>query len=435
MPEIELPDSGSGIDGPADRRQGKIRHAGQALAGMLVCAVFLVGWATLSATEPDEVDSVEAPEAIFHEPLLGQACGECHEQTIPANGRCLLTGEKMCVLCHDIPAVGGQSGLVEPSAPICFKCHSEEAFKGDFVHGPFAAGACLTCHSPHGENDFAMVRISGRQMCLPCHEEMETGLANARSPHEATATGCTECHTPHASEQRYQLRKPVPDACMGCHEDILNKAETAVVAHSPVEEDPACLNCHNPHMAENDYLLTGEDMDICLECHNEPIEADQEELAPMGPMLAAKPLHHGPIQFGICSECHEPHGSPYFRLLTDAYPARPYAPFFESNYALCFRCHESTLANDERTETLTGFRDGDLNLHFVHVNKSSMGRTCRLCHEAHASSQPGYIRESVPFGNWDMPVKFSKTENGGSCEPGCHAAENYDRLAPQSDRP
>jgi predicted CXXCH cytochrome family protein len=434
MPEKEFHESGSGMKGQTDRQHRKTRPTGRGLAGLIVCALFLVGWAALPAEDLDDRALPGESAENLHEPLTGQACIECHEQTIPAKGRCLLTGEQMCVVCHDIPVTGGQISLEYPSAPICFKCHLEEAFEGDFVHGPFSAGACLTCHSPHGENDSAMVRITGRQMCLPCHEEMKASFGKARFRHEATENGCTDCHAPHASQLRYQLREPAPDICVECHKDFFERLETEAVTHSPVEEDPACLNCHDAHMAENDWLLPGEDMDICLGCHNEPIKTDQNELPPMGPMLAENPRHHGPIQFGICSECHNPHGSPYFRLLTDAYPARLYAPFFESNYALCFRCHESTLAEEERTDTLTEFRDGDLNLHYVHVNKTSMGRTCRLCHETHASSQPKHIREFVPFGTWDLPIKFKKTENGGSCEPGCHAAQNYDRLAAQSGR-
>ena len=435
MPDMRFNDFGSEVNIQSDRWKSTNRRVSQVLAGMLVCAMILVGWATLSAADPDELESNEESADRLHEPLAGKPCIECHEETIPARGRCLLTGEQMCVLCHDIPAIGGRASLMEPSAPTCFKCHSEEAFDGSFVHGPFAAGACLTCHSPHGDNSSAMVRISGRQICLPCHEETKADFDSARFRHQASAGGCTECHTPHASEQRYQLRKAVPGVCVECHEDLFEKLEAAVVTHSAVEEDSACLNCHEAHTSENDWLLSGEDMEVCLGCHNEPIKVDDLELEPMGPILAAKPRHHGPVEFRICSECHNPHSSPYFRLLTDAYPERLYAPYFESNYALCFRCHEPTLFKDERTETLTEFRDGDLNLHFVHVNKPSMGRTCRLCHEAHASSEPQYIRESVPFGTWDLPIKFSKAENGGSCESGCHAAKSYDRLAAQSGRP
>jgi predicted CXXCH cytochrome family protein len=400
---------------------------------VVLCVLLLGEWATPSATEQDQELPTESAGNL-HEPLTDQSCNECHEKSVPLNGRCLLAKDQMCVLCHKIPEEGGKAELVDPSEALCFKCHAEEEFKGDFVHGPFAAGACLTCHSPHGADDSAMVRIEGRQMCLTCHEDMEASLASARFRHRAMASGCTDCHSPHASDLRYQLTKPVPDICAGCHEDIFDIME-AVVTHSPVKEDSACMNCHNPHMAENDQLLPEEDMDVCLGCHNEPIKTDRYELAPMGPVLAAKPRHHGPIQFRICSECHNPHGSKYFRLLTDAYPARLYSPFFESNYALCFRCHEPKLVEVERTDSATGFRDGDRNLHFVHVDKTSMGRTCRLCHDAHASSQPKQMRESVPFGKWDLPIKFKKTENGGSCEPGCHAAQSYDRLAQQSGRP
>jgi predicted CXXCH cytochrome family protein len=280
-----------------------------------------------------------------------------------------------------------------------------------------------------------MVRITGPQMCLTCHEEMDSAYTKARFHHRAISNGCTDCHSPHASDKQYQLTQSVPEVCSGCHEDTFKKIESAVVTHSPVKEEAACMNCHNPHQSDVRRLLSEEDMALCLSCHNEPIEVNQDELTLMGKLLEENPLHHGPIQFGECSECHNPHGSPYFRLLTDMYPERLYAPFFESNYALCFRCHEPGLAKEEKTESHTGFRDGERNLHYVHVNKTSMGRTCRLCHEAHASSEPKYIKKFVAFGTWNLPVKFTMTENGGSCEPGCHARKNYDRLAPKAVNP
>jgi hypothetical protein len=52
------------------------------------------------------------------------------------------------------------------------------------------------------------------------------------------------------------------------------------------------------------------------------------------------------------------------------------------------------------------------------VNKSDRGRTCRACHETHAGPQPLHVRQSVPYGNWQMPVNFKRTETGGSCAPG-----------------
>ena len=61
------------------------------------------------------------------------------------------------------------------------------------------------------------------------------------------------------------------------------------------------------------------------------------------------------------------------------------------------------------------------------MNKERRGRTCRACHQTHASNLPKHIRESVSYGMWDLPVGFTKTQTGGSCSPGCHLPKDYDR--------
>ncbi|KKK92157.1 hypothetical protein LCGC14_2705730, partial [marine sediment metagenome] len=119
--------------------------------------------------------------------------------------------------------------------------------------------------------------------------------------------------------------------------------------------------------------------------------------------------------------------SEHFRLLKEEYPPQFYAPFAEENYELCFTCHQKTLVLSKKTSNLTDFRNGNRNLHFLHVNKERRGRTCRSCHQTHASNLPKHIRASVPYGRWDLPIQFEKTETGGSCRPGCHAAKPYDR--------
>ena len=341
---------------------------------------------------------------------------------------CLLAKEDLCEFCHQIPAEGGLARLAEEPEPLCFKCHKKDQFKGSFIHGPFAAGACITCHDPHGGNVPGMLRITGQQMCLECHKDMSARFANARFRHKATATGCIDCHSPHASEQRYMLKSAVSGLCGKCHEKTVSDLQTATVKHSPATEELACLNCHDPHVAQEGSLLLADGLDICLKCHDKPVKSGTREFTDMKQLLAANPYAHGPIQNRNCSACHNPHGSPYSGLLTNQYPQGFYAPFFISNYDLCFRCHDAALAAEERTTSATEFRDGDRNLHFVHVNKASHGRTCRSCHKVHASTNPQHIAETVPFGNWELPVKFEQTENGGSCAPGCHAPQKYSRL-------
>jgi predicted CXXCH cytochrome family protein len=139
---------------------------------------------------------------------------------------------------------------------------------------------------------------------------------------------------------------------------------------------------------------------------------------------------HGPIRDGNCSGCHTLHGGQLPRLLKEPYPETFYQPFKVEAYALCFGCHDKQLVLTQQTEGLTRFRNGTRNLHYVHVNKAEKGRSCYACHNTHASRQPAHIRESVPYGNWEIPIRFQVTETGGSCAPGCHRPAAYDRVKP-----
>jgi predicted CXXCH cytochrome family protein len=367
------------------------------------------------------------PAVKPHDPFPGKECSDCHKRAVSSKVNCLLAKKDLCEFCHKVPAEGGLTQLVDTPEPLCFKCHKKDPFKGSFVHGPFAAGACITCHDPHGGTVPGMLRITGQQMCLECHKDMSAQFANARFRHRATTTNCLDCHSPHASEQQHLLTSAVPELCGKCHEKTVKDLQTAAVKHSLNTETPVCMNCHDPHMAQENGLLLADGLDTCLKCHDKPVKEGEQEFADMKKVLAANPYPHGPIQNRDCSTCHNPHGSPYYRLLTNQYPQGFYAPFFISNYDLCFRCHDAALATEEHTTRVTEFRDGDRNLHFVHVNKASHGRTCRSCHTVHASTNPKQIADTVPFGNWELPVEYKKTENGGSCTPGCHALENYSR--------
>jgi hypothetical protein len=90
------------------------------------------------------------------------------------------------------------------------------------------------------------------------------------------------------------------------------------------------------------------------------------------------------------------------------------------------------MLKDAHTTTLTKFRNGDLNLHYLHVNKDERGRTCRACHEVHAAKQKHQIRDGVPYGpsGYILKVNFTQTATGGTCERTCHAARSYTNSVP-----
>ncbi len=172
---------------------------------------------------------------------------------------------------------------------------------------------------------------------------------------------------------------------------------------------------------------------MCLSCHDRTMESTGAgSLANMKELFDKNPKWHGPIRDHDCSGCHDVHGSVNFRILKQNYPQEFYTSFTQNQYDLCFACHQPTLVQDPQTTTLTGFRDGDRNMHYLHVNKKIKGRTCRACHETHASQKTKHIREGVPFGQWVLPIRFEATSTGGKCSPGCHAPKEYSRTAPTS---
>jgi hypothetical protein len=94
------------------------------------------------------------------------------------------------------------------------------------------------------------------------------------------------------------------------------------------------------------------------------------------------------------------------------------------------------VAAEPETTTLTQFRDGRRNLHYVHINKSERGRTCRACHEVHASKQPHQLRDGVPYGSkgWLLKLNYTKSPTGGSCEKTCHGTYTYNNSGKPSKK-
>jgi predicted CXXCH cytochrome family protein len=185
--------------------------------------------------------------------------------------------------------------------------------------------------------------------------------------------------------------------------------------HGAVTEEGGCTVCHSPHSSRLPSLQRQTQPAECLGCHDKELKTDDGRvLTNMQALLQQNPDHHGPIREGVCTACHDPHSADRFRLLVEDYPPQFYAPFSIDTFKLCFRCHIPELVLKPSGRGLTRFRDGDKNLHWLHVNNEK-GRTCRACHEVHASRRPAHIREAVPFGDagWMLEINFQQTARGG----------------------
>jgi predicted CXXCH cytochrome family protein len=298
-------------------------------------------------------------------------------------------------------------------------------------HAPFEMGECGLCHESDDPNDPGPIAGEVNDLCFGCHVETQEAMEAAAVSHAAAVDDCTSCHNPHNSARRRLLNAESPGLCATCHEDIWQEATQSPVQHEAVKEGRACLNCHGPHATNVEHLLNELPYDLCVDCHGVAGMSDDQGkgLTDFARLLADNPSVHGPVAAEDCSACHETHGGSTFRMLAEAYPAKFYAPFDTENYSLCFTCHNEAVVTEASTTTLTGFRDGSKNLHFVHVNKQDRGRTCRACHEVHAAPQDHLIRDGVPYGrgDWVLKINYTRDDNGGTCEKTCHGALTYDR--------
>ncbi|MFO0829379.1 MAG: cytochrome c3 family protein [Phycisphaerales bacterium] len=391
---------------------------------------------------------------VMHGPTLSD-CEACHVQGDPEQHTFVLIKPKetLCLRCHSLPRTGAEHTPVregkclechdphgsdqprmlvaDPQRDLCSKCHQQDFASAKYVHGPVAVGACIVCHAPHASEHPKLLLDEPKALCVHCHAEVQADATSAgMHKHGALDEGCTRCHDPHASAHPYQLRSEAPDLCLSCHREKFGQMiGSSSVVHGAVSVVGGCTQCHAAHGSRLPNLARGTEPGICLGCHDKPVKTpDGRELVNMAALLEQNPNHHGPIREGLCTACHSPHAGDHFRLLVEDYPPQFYAPFDLDSFKLCFRCHISELVLNPSAHGLTQFRDGDRNLHFVHVNQQK-GRTCRACHEVHASKRPAHIREAVPFGSagWMLEINYRATEDGGSCAPGCHQPKSYSR--------
>jgi len=158
-----------------------------------------------------------------------------------------------------------------------------------------------------------------------------------------------------------------------------------------------------------------ESEDKCTDCHGSLVQMSTV---------------HPPAEMK-CGICHASTGKPHPGdakgfTLTNSFPAGLYAKADADTFALCWDCHDMDMILVDSSTAVTGFRNGALNLHSVHI-RGDKGRSCSACHNVHAASNRHLVRDKVKFGNWSMPMNYIVQDEGGSCAPGCHGVKEYKR--------
>ncbi len=321
-------------------------------------------------------------------------------------------------------------GMAQNGTATCTECHQDQV-KKDYVHGPSATD-CMACHESNGQEHPATgnagftLKAEGKDLCFSCHTDVSAQL-DLKYKHAPVKQGdCVGCHDPHSSDSPKMVADTSPTLCFLCHEDKQKAQTEAAVVHKASFEEGACSSCHTPHSSKLKRLLTKESKELCLDCHNKRIKREDETIIEnMAKHLEENEFNHKALK-KRCSGCHDPHSGSRQFMLKGNFPENTYVQGIEENFELCFNCHDSDLLNLEKTDMSTMFREGERNLHYVHVNQEK-GRKCTLCHDVHAAKNAQLIAKEVKFGSWNMPLNFVATDDGGTCATGCHKERSYSR--------
>ncbi len=377
----------------------------------------------------DLPDKFKPLKKYLHEPFKMGACKICHRSKNNKPGELL------------------KKNIVD----ICYSCHKTRYTK-KFDHKPVKDGKCMDCHDPHQSNTKKLLKADSiNNLCMKCHDKKSKFKSKAEklfidmklpTKHEPIVKkSCLECHDPHTAEYKSLLHLDAKmDLCLDCHDDEKEIIKHSKFKHGGVNTSKKrCLECHNPHATKHKYLLKKDRVQTCLNCHDEEVKSDEDGgmLMNMKKHLTENPNWHKPIKEvekkGGCSACHAPHGSNNFSILRKSFTKNFYADLVNKEF-FCFKCHEEKkikkqyIKSDEHN--ITSFRDGDVNLHYLHVNDRK-GRSCRACHDEHASKYNHLIRDYTDFNGVKFPLRFIETDEGGSCAPACHKKFEYDRVNPK----
>lgn len=352
-------------------------------------------------------------------------CLTCHKR-VDTTGYMLHdpVAKGKCLGCHD-PHGSEEPFQIRktPAVLMCKECHNKKpVLTRKYAHKPVAEGKCLSCHRPHGNKAKNLLDASGSKLCLEqCHEKMRPILvAGKEQKMHLASEDCTKCHRSHDSDIPSLLTRSPAGLCTdGCHKEIKANLESNDFKHEAMTKGMACVDCHRAHDNKFGRLLRKPTSELCFTCHEE-----------LQSQFAAANFKHRPVADNRCPACHLPHSSKYNKLLISDYPSATLAGYDPTKYALCFTCHKEGIGSERYVDNQTNFRNGRLNLHYLHVNRETGGFTCRACHDVHVGSQPAQIREKAPWGIWAIPIKFTRSKTGGSCVTGCHKEYTYDRANP-----
>lgn len=211
--------------------------------------------------------------------------------------------------------------------------------------------------------------VNSSEKCVECHEEYMRTFAMTKMGRTLPDGGCESCHGPMSKHLESPRQEPPlvvsftktgglnptqkASICTQCHQDGI-QINWQMSNHASAEN--TCVNCHDI-MAMNDPVLDrSTQTQVCFQCH-------QDKRALMN-QRGRHPIREGKV---VCSDCHNPHGSPGPKQLVK-----------NSVTETCYQCHP-----EKRGPFLW--------------EHQPVREDCTNCHNPHGSNQPRMLKVREPF--------------------------------------
>ena len=406
------------------------------------------------------------PGALPPEVVLDNAgqmqCTTCHDPHNNQYGSFLVMNNNdpanpsaLCVACHQLPGWTGSahaiSGKLLPVALANQLASKKTGVQGKAMVSSASVShtACASCHVPHAAGAKpALMRFSNPEKnCVDCHA--------GEGPGKNVASEITKISA-HATLTR-------PDA-HGPREDLVN----------PPERHVTCADCHNPHAAGtasgaynqisgalaavagvnaggSPVSVITQEYELCFRCHGDsakrgpavvprqfvqtntrlefnPGNVSFHPVETLGKNFSSPSLLSPLTSASLirCSDCHNsdqspaaggsgangPHGSVFSPLLERRMLVTDGTPYNPGNFALCYKCHSSSLVDSSLASSWSGHR--------THIEQYRAA--CTTCHDSHAATQPHLINFNTAYVSPNQGVLnyLSTGPNHGTCTLTCH---------------
>jgi predicted CXXCH cytochrome family protein len=402
-------------------------------------------------------------------------CSTCHDphddayRTVDMNGQ--LTGKflvmdnrasALCIKCHsniDGWTLSSHRTSTSPTGsvlPLAPKTWPTWTTVSDW--------ACEGCHTPHsaGGAERLLNTLNEEDTCYTCHNGTVAGKNIYRKFQEFSRhpvdlyTGehdpteqptfitnrhveCVDCHNPHAANDRVASAPYVS----GRLEKVSGMSAQRAAVDPASYEYEICFKCHAeliqrtpfiPRVIDNTNLQDA--FSVANPSYHPIVGVGQNPNIPSIPSSFNPSLTTSSIIY--CTDCHSddaggtngPHGSRYAPILKDDYETLDYTKESQSNYALCYECHDrqSILNDDSFSKNIATNKGG----HSGHLADDT---PCSVCHDPHGITDNGLsgshthlinfdIRSVSPSGGNIYPVFNDTGTFSGSCTLVCHGKDH-----------